>query len=1466
MTTKQLKVLTAVLLILVAFVTMVGTVQAINTEYESVTFDYDSAQCSLKVMAEIEEGRFQEVKPETDSTTYLVKKDRYGVKVIITPVKGSKAELLDPTTGEPLLNQSNTYFLDPLYENYTIRITNETYTIIEKPADDYTHTPSFNKVVFEYKQATPVVLGTPSRPGYEFNGWKLTNAATGDFIFNVEKDMAFNTSDTGMLPNVGEGTEIWATPRWVGQPQEVYRYDCEYSDDPGIKIPVNGDADKVVLTFPNGTKDVTGMANSADEGDVYKTYIGYLPFDDTDEKYYTSIKQVRPNVTQEVYRYYVPITYTLVYENIDDPEAYPASHVYNKQILFSDYAAPTRVGYDFDGWRVYITKGGVRTDVTELYSGNQKIMNLKLDKWAKVLADGNDDSTIILEATWKAQEFEVVYDFGFELDAAQTEIYDALKVYKYDQALTIPNPARVGYIFRGWKLNGATEPVYSEDGLILPAETYTNQIFLVACWEAKTYTVTLNGNGGAWGETLTAALENVTFDQPIDVTDLALPTRLGYTLLGFYANVGDGEVFYIRVTDGSAIAEGVWNLDETAPVLYAKWAANPYNITINADHAEEIKVNVNGVESIYTSGDILSVHYDDVIKISITTQSGYKVTALNGAAVSHTALYEFDFLWSDNGAADATLNVTVLPVTVNPFDPSLPDGEKATVDYVNETLELPEGSYTISDGETVLNVTVTKDGILVNGEEADAVQIPEAFFGKDVEIVKLGDGTTADSDPVTVSIVARPVPPALNTEIQIAEGAENSLTIILKNPNPEYDYEFAVSLTFDGKDLVWKSLSELTAGKEEGQYLWEGLNPGTVYYVYMRVKASDSQYPHGFYNDPPAERRTASHLYFEAKEEAFKSLIGEHDGEMAKALIDQAIAKARALRESSTSLYDDLEALYDETVAALPFAREQDKHIAELQKLCADLVATGEFSITNQNLLTALRDAAIAAIQTAQTEDEVAAIYGKAVSDMKKVEVEHLTSGDMNMTAGNGLSQGSKLNVQQKQNYDELLAAIDAAIAAGKVVGSGMSAAEAADALRTLDVLSAYTMSLSGARDVEAGNYSFRLKLPDSLIGATGLQVAYYDEATGMLEVLDTKTEGTYLVFKADRIADFVIFGDPTVDLTGLIIALGLILACQLIAAILLMVRRIKTADRVVHMSTALPIVALAIRFLPERGLITLPILGIAVVVLQIVLMYLLLSSDVIHSKTKKRSSQSTQKTDRSVPVMAPVEVESEPVYAPTYEEEATDEAAQTEELEASEEEADPFLAFDSAVDVFDGDPEVYDAEEVETAEQEIEDGTDALNDDGVYVNLATGEVFGDTDAYVEAEAESEAYTEDFIEPAAATRYSLPDEEEESFAPASEDSYEEGVSEAYTWTYDDEPVADTEPVSGDAYRELDYESADFSLDSDEDGEEDFSEDEVAEDVYEEYDDYDEPVRGVPADDYPQEDPVIGDLPEYERKD
>ena len=128
-------------------------------------------------------------------------------------------------------------------------------------------------------------------------------------------------------------------------------------------------------------------------------------------------------------------------------------------------------------------------------------------------------------------------------------------------AVNLPTATRTGYTFRGWSTSAsATTGVtgsYTPDG----------NVTLYAVWEAKSFTVTFNGNGGTAGQ----SSKSVTYDALYGTLPTA--TRTGYTFQGWYTAKSGGTQITAETTVSITANQ----------TLYARWSANSYNVTFNAN-------------------------------------------------------------------------------------------------------------------------------------------------------------------------------------------------------------------------------------------------------------------------------------------------------------------------------------------------------------------------------------------------------------------------------------------------------------------------------------------------------------------------------------------------------------------------------------------------------------------------------------------------------------------------------------------------------------------------------------------------------------------------------------------------------------------------------------------------------------------------------------------------------------------
>jgi uncharacterized repeat protein (TIGR02543 family) len=179
------------------------------------------------------------------------------------------------------------------------------------------------------------------------------------------------------------------------------------------------------------------------------------------------------------------VTYTLTYDAQGGSSVASQSATAGGTLTLA--AAPTRVGFSFNGWNT--NAGGTGTNYN---AGASFVMPA---------------SATTLYARWTASTVTLTFDAsgGTNVSSITGNI---------GSALTAPTaPTRVGYSFTGWN---PTLPS------TLPATntTYTAQ------WQINSYSLSFNSNGGSSVNTISGAFGGA-------VTAPAAPTRTGYTFTGW---------------------------------------------------------------------------------------------------------------------------------------------------------------------------------------------------------------------------------------------------------------------------------------------------------------------------------------------------------------------------------------------------------------------------------------------------------------------------------------------------------------------------------------------------------------------------------------------------------------------------------------------------------------------------------------------------------------------------------------------------------------------------------------------------------------------------------------------------------------------------------------------------------------------------------------------------------------------
>jgi uncharacterized repeat protein (TIGR02543 family) len=242
-------------------------------------------------------------------------------------------------------------------------------------------------------------------------------------------------------------------------------------------------------------------------------------------------------ITQDVtiYAKWEPETYTLTFDA--EPVAItPSTRQVTYDVAVGTLPAPTRTGYTLKGWFTQPNGEGVRYEQETLYR-----------------VTGNTT----LYAHWEGEICTVTLNFNDNSVTADQQVQ-----VRYGDTVPRPaNPERSDYTFTGWWRDADGKSSWS-----FPSDKVAGSITLYAGWtQLPTVTVTFVSNG--------ATVDDQIVVEGRTVAQLTDPTRTGYTFGGWYKE---------------AACTNLWNFATTVTQsikLYAKWTANSYTLTFDANPA-----------------------------------------------------------------------------------------------------------------------------------------------------------------------------------------------------------------------------------------------------------------------------------------------------------------------------------------------------------------------------------------------------------------------------------------------------------------------------------------------------------------------------------------------------------------------------------------------------------------------------------------------------------------------------------------------------------------------------------------------------------------------------------------------------------------------------------------------------------------------------------------------------------------
>ncbi len=235
-------------------------------------------------------------------------------------------------------------------------------------------------------------------------------------------------------------------------------------------------------------------------------------------------------------------------------------------------------------------------------------------------------------------QYQSIYSFnangGSGAPGAGTKTYGKVFVFPATK------PTRTGYSFLGWRNDSAGGAKNFQ-----PNEQFwgpDTNVEWKAQWQANTYTVTYNANGGSDAPTAQTKTHGVTL-----TLSTIKPTRAGYTFKQ-WNTASNGS--------GTGIAAGGAYTLENNRTLYAIWTANSYTLTVNPN---------GGTWNTSTSSQTFTQVMASTKTVSNPSKTGYTFagwTVSGSGSVSGTAYTQ--------GAGNCTLtakwNINSYVLTVNP--------------------------------------------------------------------------------------------------------------------------------------------------------------------------------------------------------------------------------------------------------------------------------------------------------------------------------------------------------------------------------------------------------------------------------------------------------------------------------------------------------------------------------------------------------------------------------------------------------------------------------------------------------------------------------------------------------------------------------------------------------------------------------------------------------------------------------
>ena len=286
----------------------------------------------------------------------------------------------------------------------------------------------------------------------------------------------------------------------------------------------------------------------------------------------------------------------------DDPVFF--AHTYggaNNDVMMTAHSCEAGLFYaDVPSYNTKVTFTRQKTGSTEIaWYGDDNYLNKSEDNISIVSNNlftctgwnttPEPDEGLFSGSTYSAATYTISFDGGSGSTGSMSSISSI--ACNADQAITANSFEKTGYNFSCWHadvdvtVGGATVTSGSAIANSATIQNITGNITLTAQWTPKTYTITLDKNGGTTDGSATATYNATSLSDITHATNTG-----GYTLVEYHESGGikvlnaNGTYAGENITDGSSyqyISDGKWVADEDK-TLKAYWKCNAPTISFNS--------------------------------------------------------------------------------------------------------------------------------------------------------------------------------------------------------------------------------------------------------------------------------------------------------------------------------------------------------------------------------------------------------------------------------------------------------------------------------------------------------------------------------------------------------------------------------------------------------------------------------------------------------------------------------------------------------------------------------------------------------------------------------------------------------------------------------------------------------------------------------------------------------------------